>query len=158
MNEQRQITALDVQVSRMRETMHGHGKDGMYIYEYRCDQYPRLTRTIRCEKRRTHEVTRWFVDGAEVATTAVSRFPPANLAELIADALNRPHDLAGIVDRFNARSYRAKATGLVDGRLVVTGESAERCIKLCKSYPDFEGIPIDWQPGVADADPKDDAS
>ena len=136
-----EITAADVVRAGMRETVHGHGKNGLYFYRWVCIQYPRLTKEVRRESRRVGEVTTFRVDGMNVAGTAGA----------IATALNRPHDTTKIADRFNAQRVNGVAV-FVDGRLAVRGETLERCMRLRESYPHFEGVPIDWIASVPEGE------
>ena len=135
------ITAADVPRATIRETVHTHGSNGMYIHRWICVQYPRLTKEARRNSRGAREVVTFQVDGADV---------PADAAA-IAAALNKPHDLAGVADRFNAQRVRGIAV-YIEGRLMVRGETAERCSKLRESYPQFEGVPIDWCAAVPEGE------
>lgn len=126
----------DLRVCTMRETLHGHGAKGMWMYEYVCVEHPRLRKRTVCPQRNAPVQVTAYVDGVEVELAV----------DAIAAALNRPHDLAGCAERLSKQLFRAKAVRLEGDRLIVEGESEERCAMLGSSYPSFEGVPIVWVP------------
>ena len=127
------ITLDDISKANWQEHLHGYGACGMYVYGYTCREFPRLTREVRREDRRAPETKTFFVDGQR----------KASLAEAV-EALNGPHDTAGIADRFAGLFFNEKTVEFAGGRLIIRGETAARAEKLRLSFPSFEGVPIEW--------------
>jgi hypothetical protein len=116
------------------ECLHGSGAPGrgMYLYGYVCVEHPRLTVHVVRDSLRVPERRVWFVDGRE--------HPDFSSAVV---ALGEPHDLDGIAKRLEDRMFN-KTVVFVNGYLIVVGETASRIVRLKKSLPSFEGVPIEY--------------
>lgn len=114
----RELTRADILAAHWFEHLHGHGAKGMYLYGYTCKEHPRLTCHVRREARRAPETKTFFVDGKEMADI-----------DAAALALIGPHELDGIAQRLTDRLFN-KTVEFVNGRLIVTGETASRVEKL----------------------------
>ena len=93
------ITMDDVRASHTKERMHGHGTD-FFFYIHQCNEFPRLSRFDRYDRKTRSVTSTWRVDGQDVANLeaaiAALNVPPV-LTDDEAEALKLiPDDFADI--------------------------------------------------------------